>query len=665
MGGAAHLAGGLLVLAATLGVGTVQAADFGHARLVSASGAPLHITVQVLGLTSADQQSLSAQPAPAADWAQASLTPPVALDSLTVQVLPGLRPDSSRVLSIRSSQPFTGNLADLLLDIQTASGEQRYQVSLLASDPSRISPPPSGPSTHQAASAAGAAAAHSSGGRVPTGTIAVKRGDNLFRIARRHAVDGVTVYQLMMALQRANPQAFIHDNINLVRAGATLAVPSVEDMLSISDRAARRQFQLQTEAFNRLRGQQPGSTETPAVDQGATGSVSATPAEAPVADEPPGDRLQLSHSAQDASSDVQIAETHAVVDAESRVSQLQDNVQNLNKALQAQGEAARTAALDGAQAITDSIGKVADAISEASQEAAAQADSQLAATGAGAVADSSGPTADAAAQQTQPDSRSGSDGGPATAAVQPGAQASTAKTGDPAAMTGGFPASTAHEPAATTANGAPAAGQGAAPGGHSALAGTHGAAPAGGAAPDGGAAFGGSGVSGDEAISGHGATPDAADSAAQPGVAAGNSSDTAANGESMASAADGSGPASGSGSAAAGQPAADASARIPGSGPGVASSFSGPSAAAEAAELQAAQQTKQRVSWIQEHLLWVMGGALAIIVFLIAWLLRRANRTDDEFGVDPAVTEAMVRERLQGVDLDLPTQDSSKPKSGF
>lgn len=133
----------------------------------------------------------------------------------------------------------------------------------------------------------------------------------------------------------------------------------------------------------------------------------------------------------------------------------------------------------------------------------------------------------------------------------------------------------------------------------------------------------------------------------------------------MASAADGSGPASGSGSAAAGQPAADASARIPGSGPGVASSFSGPSAAAEAAELQAAQQTKQRVSWIQEHLLWVMGGALAIIVFLIAWLLRRANRTDDEFGVDPAVTEAMVRERLQGVDLDLPTQDSSKPKSGF
>ena len=67
----------------------------------------------------------------------------------------------------------------------------------------------------------GAPASHSSTRRVPAGAIAVRRGDTMFAIGRRHAVDGVSIYQLMMALQRANPQAFIHDNVNLVRAGAT------------------------------------------------------------------------------------------------------------------------------------------------------------------------------------------------------------------------------------------------------------------------------------------------------------------------------------------------------------------------------------------------------------------------------------------------------------
>src|SRR3546814_8130196 len=80
-------------------------------------------------------------------------------------------------------------------------------------------------------------------------SINVRPGDTMFAIALRNAVPGVSVYQMMMALQRANPGAFIHDNVNLVKAGATLSVPGMAELTAISDKEARRLFQQQAKAF--------------------------------------------------------------------------------------------------------------------------------------------------------------------------------------------------------------------------------------------------------------------------------------------------------------------------------------------------------------------------------------------------------------------------------
>lgn len=383
MGSGTRLIGGLIV-AAALAAGSAQAATFGHARLASAPGAPLLILVPVSDLTVADLRTLSARPAPAADWARAGLTPPVALDSLSIAVGPDVQAGARRVLRIQSSQAFSGTLADVLLDVHTATGEQRYQVSLVVPGPVRAEPPAASPSgTGPAAPALGAAAAHTSARRIPTGSIAVRPGDTMFSIARRHAVDGVSVYQLMMALQRANPQAFIHQNINLVRAGASLAVPGVADMLSISDAEARRQFVMQTAAFDRLRGRlASGATRVQA--ETSKGAVSRKSAPDHAADNTArGDRLQLSQGGKTDTADRRTARGHALKDTEARVGQLQDNVQNLNKALQAQGEAASHAAVKGAHAIGDSIDQIASAITEASHEAAAQANAQTAAEARG------------------------------------------------------------------------------------------------------------------------------------------------------------------------------------------------------------------------------------------------------------------------------------------
>lgn len=69
------------------------------------------------------------------------------------------------------------------------------------------------------------------------------------------------------------------------------------------------------------------------------------------------------------------------------------------------------------------------------------------------------------------------------------------------------------------------------------------------------------------------------------------------------------------------------------------------------------------MSWFQENMLGIITGILALLVLIIAWLLRRASasREDGQGGI----TEAMVQERLEKIDLDFnqPASDQRPPHS--
>jgi pilus assembly protein FimV len=75
----------------------------------------------------------------------------------------------------------------------------------------------------------------------------VRRSETLWDIAKQlRPGDDVSMQQMMLALQRANPEAFIDNNINNLRAGAVLRVPDRDELLSLnhsdSMREARRQY---------------------------------------------------------------------------------------------------------------------------------------------------------------------------------------------------------------------------------------------------------------------------------------------------------------------------------------------------------------------------------------------------------------------------------------
>ena len=71
----------------------------------------------------------------------------------------------------------------------------------------------------------------------------VRSGETLMGIAANIDVDkSVTIYQRMFALMHMNSEAFIRGNMNLLREGATLIIPSVEIMAGISRILAREEY---------------------------------------------------------------------------------------------------------------------------------------------------------------------------------------------------------------------------------------------------------------------------------------------------------------------------------------------------------------------------------------------------------------------------------------
>ena len=68
----------------------------------------------------------------------------------------------------------------------------------------------------------------------------IRRSQTLWDVAKRARPDeGVTMEQMMMALQRANPKAFMGNNINRLMAGVTLKIPERSEIVSMSPREAK------------------------------------------------------------------------------------------------------------------------------------------------------------------------------------------------------------------------------------------------------------------------------------------------------------------------------------------------------------------------------------------------------------------------------------------
>ncbi|MEN8175514.1 MAG: FimV/HubP family polar landmark protein [Pseudomonadota bacterium] len=76
------------------------------------------------------------------------------------------------------------------------------------------------------------------GPEVGVGEIAVRAKDTMWTIASRVRPAGATVQQTIAAIYATNPDAFLRGNINLVKKGALLRIPSKDEILGVEAAAA-------------------------------------------------------------------------------------------------------------------------------------------------------------------------------------------------------------------------------------------------------------------------------------------------------------------------------------------------------------------------------------------------------------------------------------------
>ena len=123
----------------------------------------------------------------------------------------------------------------------------------------------------------------------------VQEGDTLWRIAQQNR-QGATAAQMMLAIQRANPDAFLRENINLLRKGAVLRIPTPEDATDLAREAAEAQVREQMQAW---RATQPAPAPVQAPSEGMASAPSRSTAPrasvADATDRPPaqGARLEI------------------------------------------------------------------------------------------------------------------------------------------------------------------------------------------------------------------------------------------------------------------------------------------------------------------------------------------------------------------------------------
>ncbi|MGK5037509.1 FimV/HubP family polar landmark protein [Janthinobacterium sp. LB3P118] len=333
----------------------VSAAELGKITVLSAAGQPLRAEVELSAVKPGEATSLLAKLAPPDAYRQANVEFNPALNALTFAVESR---NGKSFIRISSAQPVAEPMVDLLLELSSKSGRQVREYAFVLDTPearqtrgAQVTAPAE---PGRAGRNVEPAAAQESR-KKPAGEYKVKAGDTLSRIASELKPSGVSLDMMLVALYRANPDAFRGENMNRMQAGRILAVPGA-DAVRATDAAAAKGIvtahAIDFEAYrNKLAGQVSQSKPAKAAQatQSTAGKIGATKVqEKPTAVSESQDKLKLSKAESAAKSagksavaseEDKIAKAKQVDEAAARVKELEKNVSDLEKLMAVKSKA--------------------------------------------------------------------------------------------------------------------------------------------------------------------------------------------------------------------------------------------------------------------------------------------------------------------------------------
>ncbi|NJS36330.1 MAG: fimbrial protein FimV [Brachymonas sp.] len=353
-------------LALVLGLGAVDAfaLALGRVNVLSALGEPLRAEIEVPEITAEEAASLRTAVASPDAFRAAGLEYNAALSS--VQISLQRRANGTAFLRVTSDRTINEPFVDLILEASWASGRIVRDYTMLfdpanlrtapapvatvpaASTPSPapatapVTPRASGPASSSVATPATRPArtekdkpAEKAGQAAPKEGVTVKSGDTAAALAARYQPAGVSLDQMLVAMLRASPDAFIGGNVNRLKSGAVLDMQAASGAAPNTPQAdARRTIVAQSKDFNEFRrrladGAPVASAAAPS--RAAGGKVQANVNE-PKAQATAPDKLTLSKGSVAAKGkEDAIAKDKQAKDNAARVAELSKNIQDLNK----------------------------------------------------------------------------------------------------------------------------------------------------------------------------------------------------------------------------------------------------------------------------------------------------------------------------------------------
>jgi len=272
-----HMKTALILMVAFALPGAAQALGLGEIHVDSVLNEPLAAEIDIVGATPEDLAGITASVANSETFLRFGVDRPAFLTTAAFKITQDSK--GQPVLAIRSTAAFSEPLIDILIDLHWHNGELIRQYTLLldlarfppATRVAEAVPTDNAPGADTAPAAALSAAPElvsetsnpavqatpnteqtstAVGEPVPRETVKVGAGTTLRGLALRvgsRADAGLE--RMMIATFRANPKAF-EGNINRLRLGAVLTIPSASEVSAVSAADANHEIHVQMETWH-------------------------------------------------------------------------------------------------------------------------------------------------------------------------------------------------------------------------------------------------------------------------------------------------------------------------------------------------------------------------------------------------------------------------------
>ena len=385
---------GVAIAALTLGTADCWALGLGRLSVQSSLGETLRAEIDVTSLTPEEAANLKIRIAPPDSYRAAGVDYNSVLPTTQAALL--RRADGLPFLRLTSDRVVQEPFVDVILELSWSTGRLVREYTLLFDPPSERplaaapasapaaltapvfatpvpaqpavpaalpapremvqAPEPAAPERAPVKRAAEPVLAAAPSAEPAASSYRVRSGDTLTGIASDTRSGSVSLDQMLVALYRGNPQAFVGDNINRLKSGVVLAVPSAGTAAAVDGSEARRLIVAQSADFSSFRQKLASAVPLAQADSLArkdVGKVQASVNDGKVAAALTPDKLTLSKAASapaSAAPEARISKDKEKQDAAIRMAELSKNVEDLKKLSGATGVSKDVAASAAAPA---------------------------------------------------------------------------------------------------------------------------------------------------------------------------------------------------------------------------------------------------------------------------------------------------------------------------